>query len=110
MIAALSIIGGSMIARGVEPTSRVSDADAYDLGRKVLAIQGALANPVVPEAIDAVKALGQDSRYYVMVRGWLSMQLSADQSIASARGDDVPGHIRERIEFLERAIRAIDLE
>ena len=70
----------------------------------------ALNDPAAPDAIDAVKALGLDTRYYVMVRGWLSMQLAGDRGIANAHRDSMPPHIRERIDFLERAIRAIDLE
>lgn len=60
--------------------------------------------------MEAVIDLGLDSRYYVMVRGWLSMQLAGDRSIANAQGASVSSKVRARIAFLEKAIRAIDLE
>ena len=107
---ALTIIASASPAMGAEQASERCDADASALGRKVLAVQAALAGPTAPGAADAIKALGLDSRYYVMVRGWLSMQLAGDRSIANARGDATPRHIQERIDFLEQAIRAIDLE
>ncbi len=87
-----------------------SDERARDLGRKVIAIQNAIADPASGGALEAVTELGQDSRYYVMVRGWLSLQLEGDLSIANAQGQSVSSKIEERIAFLKRAIRAIDLE
>ncbi|MCF7734122.1 MAG: hypothetical protein K9N23_20730 [Akkermansiaceae bacterium] len=95
-----------------QPAPKLPDADqeALDLGRKVLAVKRAIANPGAPAAMPSVTNLGHDSRYYVMVRGWLKQQLSADQSIADARGKDTPKKIRDRISFLTKAIRAIDLE
>ena len=42
--------------------------------------------------------------------GWLSQQLRGDLSIRDASAERTPDLIEERIEFLERAIRAIDLE
>ncbi len=106
---ALAIIASASPA-GAEQASERCDADASALGRKVLAVQAAIAEPTAPGAADAIKVLGLDSRYYVMVRGWLSMQLAGDRSIANARGDATPQHIQVRIHFLEQAIRAIDLE
>ena len=87
-----------------------SDDEALRLGRQVLAVRAALDEPAVPGAMQAVMDLGLDSRYYVMVRGWLSMQLAGDRSIADASKSKVSPKIERRIEFLEQAIRAIDLE
>jgi hypothetical protein len=86
------------------------DPAALELGRKVLAVQRALEQPQAPESLEAVKALGLDSRYHVMVRGWLSQQLRNDQSIRDASKERTPQKIRDRIAFVEKAIRAIDLE
>ena len=86
------------------------DQAALELGHKVLAIQNALEHPQEAESLEAVKALGTDSRYYVMVRGWLNEQLRADQSIRDASKDRTPQKIKDRIAFVEKAIRAIDLE
>ncbi len=81
-----------------------------DLGRKVLAVMEAIQDPEGPNAMRAVTELGRDQRYYVMVRGWLSYQLEGDKSILAASGEQAPHEVRERIHFLKKAIRAIDLE
>lgn len=87
-----------------------ADREALELGRRVLAVQAALADPEAPDALAAISALGLDSRHYTMVRGWLMQQLLGDLSIAEANPGDIPPRIEQRIEFLQRAIRAIDLE
>ena len=96
---------------GVEPVdpSR-ADEHALWLGQRVLAIAAAMRNPDAPGAMEAVPELGLDSRYYVMVRGWLAEQLRGDMSILQARNGDVSPQIAARIAFLDKAIRAIDLE
>jgi len=86
------------------------DQIALDLGRKVLAVKVAIQNPNATDAMQAITELGHDQRYYIMLRGWLSMQLRADQSIAEANQQDVSESILERIGFIKSAIRRIDLE
>jgi hypothetical protein len=86
------------------------DPDAAQLGRRVLAVEVALGNPSAPGSLQAVRDLGLDSRYYVLVRGWLAMQLEGDRSIVAAKPDAAGAEIKRRIEFIERALRAIDLE
>jgi hypothetical protein len=60
--------------------------------------------------MESVLALGLDARYYVLVRGWLAMQLAGDLSIVDARNGEVSRQLAARIAFLQQAIRAIDLE
>jgi len=86
------------------------DQAALELGRKVLAVSQALQTPGEANAMQAVTDLGHDQRYYVMVRGWLACQLEGDRSILAAAGEQTPQEVRDRISFLEKAIRAIDLE
>ena len=85
-------------------------ANYDELGSQVQAVYAALANPQSPESMKSIVTLGRDSRYYTMVRGWLTMQLEGDQSILAASGGDANPEIEARVEFLEQAIRAIDLE
>lgn len=87
-----------------------ADEHALWLGHRVLAIAAAIRNPDAPGAMKAVLDLGLDARYYVMVRGWLAMQLRGDMSILQALNGDMSPQIAARIEFLQKAIRAIDLE
>ncbi len=86
------------------------DQTALELGRRVSAVAAALKDPRKPGAMQAVVELGLDQRYYGLVRGWLSQQLRGDLSIRDASGERTPDLVGKRIEFLERAIRAIDLE
>lgn len=86
------------------------EEEALRLGRKVLAVRAAIQDPEGPNAMEAIMDLGTDSRYYVLVRGWLAMQLQGDMSIIDANQDEMRPEIRARIEFIQRAIRAIDLE
>jgi len=93
------------------PATLTAEArEALELGRKVLAVRQAIANPQTPGAMESVTALGLDSRYYAMVRGWLTQQLAGDQSILDASGENTPKAVKDRIAFLHKAIRAIDLE
>lgn len=88
----------------------IDDQLALDLGRRIMGATAALENPQAPAAMEAILSLGRDSRYHTMMRGWLTQLLVGDLSIAEASGDQVPPKIQERIDFLQRAIRAIDLE
>jgi hypothetical protein len=97
-------------AGGPDPVSSHSDAEALELGHRVLAVQDALRNPGAPGSMDAVLALGHDSRHYVMVRGWLVQRLQGARSILQASRVTPRPDLEEQIAFLEKAIRAIDLE
>jgi hypothetical protein len=46
----------------------------------------------------------------MMIRGWLTYQLQGDMSILQANRAQTRNEIKERIVFLKKAIRAIDLE
>ena len=94
----------------ISTASELTDADAMELGYKVSAINAALQNPVTPGAMQTITELGHDQRYYVMVRGWLMYQLQGDMSILQASQGQEQENIRARIDFIQRAIRAIDLE
>ena len=99
-----------LLAGADTPTPQATDREALALGRRVLAVQAALDNPTAPGSLAAIRALGLDSRHYTMVRGWLMQQLLGDLGILEADPENAPPAVRKRIAFLQRAIRAIDLE
>jgi len=110
-LSAFVVAGFFMASRGLDATESTGpDDDVTRLGMRVLAVRAALDNPGAPGAMQAVLDLGLDSRYYVMVRGWLSLQLQGDLSIVAASQGEIRPDLERRIEFLEQAIRAIDLE
>ena len=86
----------------------MTDVEAMELGYKVAAVKVAIQEPDAPGAMHAITSLGHDQRYYVMVRGWLTYQLQGDRSLFEASPDQT--EVRARVDFLQRAIRAIDLE
>mmetsp|Transcript_5113 Transcript_5113/g.9393 ORF Transcript_5113/g.9393 Transcript_5113/m.9393 type:complete len:119 (+) Transcript_5113:59-415(+) len=86
------------------------DSKALLVGKQILAISAILEDPNTPNALNTVVELGTDSRYYVLCRGWLNEMLRLDQSILDARSDDPSPKISSRVDFLKKAIRAIDLE
>jgi hypothetical protein len=95
----------------LEPVDHIAtDEHALWLGQRILAIAAAIQSPDRPGAMDSVLALGLDSRYYMLVRGWLAMQLAGDLNIMDARNGDVSPQLAARVAFLQKAIRAIDLE
>ena len=90
--------------------TEMEDQAALELGYRVQAVREAIQHPEAPRALEAITDLGRDQRYYVMVRGWLAYQRQGDRSIVAASRGQAPKHIHARIRFLDRAIRAIDLE
>ena len=94
----------------ISTASELTDAEAIELGYRVSAINEALQNPGAPGTLQVITDLGHDQRYYVMVRGWLMYQLQGDMSILQASQGQVPDAIRVRIDLIQQAIRAIDLE
>lgn len=109
------LLAGLLAAQGVAAgqlygSTDMQDRDAMLLGRRVQAVREAIQNPESPRALEAIIDLGHDQRYYVMVRGWLAYQLQGDMSIVDASRGQAPEHVSTRIRFLNRAIRALDLE
>jgi hypothetical protein len=112
-----AIIFPSPEARGAATDSTLAGAEASRkseqcrIGALVETIQAALMNPEAPDSLSTVTRYGTDSRYYVMIRGWLVAELTGTQSQLSAiRDATVDQRLRNKVEFLKRAIRGIDLE
>ncbi len=109
----ISVLFAALAVSAFQPACAASVSDdqmALELGRKVLAVRHAIQNPGESNSMQAIADLGRDQRFYVMVRGWLSYQLEGDLSIVNAAKEHTPNTVTERIEFLNEAIRAIDLE
>ena len=84
------------------------DIESLKLGQQIKAALQAIKHPKDPSSIHKITVLGWDQRYYLMIRGWLVLQLQADQSIYT--GSQEQAHLADRIEFVKKAIRTIDLE
>jgi len=100
----------ALLCSTISNAAELTDADAMELGYKIAAVNEALQNPGAPGALQAIMNLGHDQRYYVMVRGWLMYQLQGDMSILQSTQLQQQPAISARVEFIQQAIRALDLE
>jgi len=99
------------VSKEAEPLS-----EEYQIGVMVKALSRAIASADEPDSLHIITQYGTDSRYYVMIRGWLVQELSGVQSqLDATRGHKTEDHsakekLTERVGFLTQAIRRIDLE
>ncbi len=64
-----------------------------------------------PASRDRLIQLGQDTRFYPVMRGWLQLELSGIRSQAAAAPNESISDVRQqRIQWMEQVIRGIDLE
>jgi hypothetical protein len=91
-----------------------ADQRALEVGKKVLAVQAALQSPCETSAMDAIKDLGHDSRYYVLTRGWIHQHLRMAESYRDTQKyretEEYQKQVDKRIQCLQKMIRALDLE
>lgn len=86
-------------------------SEEYLIGEMVKSIQLALLHPEAETSLVTLIEYGQDSRYYTMIRGWVSLELSGVVSqYESAHNESARERHARKIEVLEKVIRAIDLE
>lgn len=93
--------------RGVNRENR-----AYQIGVMVNEIDSLLYNYTDPKAFEKIAEYGTDSRYYVMIRGWLVQELAGTESLIESTEGREPLHSQhvEKAVFLKKLIRRIDLE
>lgn len=84
-------------------------SEEYQLGVMVKAITISIATPQDPVSFEKITRYGMDSRYYVMIRGWLVQELRGVESQIGSIGIASPELI-EKGTFLRKTIRRIDLE
>jgi len=95
----------------VQPLASVEELEAYQIGLMVKAIQKGLNNPEDSQSLETIIEYGRDSRYYIMIRGWLLLELGGVESqYESTKGNLIQHKHKVRMDFLRKAIRAIDLE
>ena len=86
-------------------------SEEYNIGIMVKSIQSAIDHPEQHDSLTTIFEYGGDSRYYVMIRGWLMQELASAKSQQSAVKDTAAKEkISRKVQFLQQAIRGIDLE
>lgn len=83
----------------------------HRIGVMVLEIQAALKAPNDKKSLETIARYGTDTRYYVMIRGWLVQLLNgAESQLNATRDPDLKKKHQTKVTFLRKAIRRIDLE
>ncbi len=86
-------------------------SEEHRIGEMVIAVSAAIDAPMQSESLDTIARYGTDSRYYVMIRGWLSQTLSGVQSqLDASQGRSDKAILQQKSDFLQASIRRIDLE
>lgn len=81
------------------------------MGRMIQQLQLAINTPTDKHSLHIIYQYGTDSRYYVMVRGWLIQSLNGIESQLSVQQSEATkAQLRLHAQALKSAIRSIDLE
>lgn len=81
------------------------------IGEMIQQLQVAINSPTDDNALQTISKFGTDSRYYLMVRGWLVQKLSGVQSQLAVQNSESKQEVLvAEVNALKQAIRAIDLE
>ncbi|MDR8522219.1 hypothetical protein [Shewanella fidelis] len=85
--------------------------EEHTIGVMIKALDSAIKQPS-SESLNIIQQYGTDSRYYVMIRGWLVQELQGVNSqLAAYRSEDeTKARLQAKHDFLSQAIRRIDLE
>ncbi|GIU23558.1 hypothetical protein L2719_05260 [Shewanella schlegeliana] len=94
-----------------------TQSDEYAIGVMVKSLDNAIKHPS-NASLATIAEYGTDSRYYVMIRGWLVQELQGVKSQLAAYNSHVQdksydanrARLQQKVDFLQHAIRRIDLE
>lgn len=102
---------GNQQAQNATESATQSTAESIRVGEMVAAVGYAIKHPQKADSLAVITAAGTDSRHYVMIRGWLVQELSGVESQLQAHRDiEAKAKFQDKVDFLRRAIRRIDLE
>ena len=109
----IGLYSAASMADDVSESCSGVQADAI-LGQKVEDLRGAFNDPLQENFLERLQKLGNDSRYYVMVRGWLVQHIEMTQSYQSTRRYQDSAEYRQRIDAIlqryKKGLRLLDLE
>lgn len=81
------------------------------IGAMVQSIDTAIDAPQDPKSLMTLARYGTDTRYYVMIRGWLVQELgNVESQLEANRDPQLKARFQRKADFLRTAIRRIDLE
>jgi len=101
----------SAAPRSLKTVDDYKNSEEFQIGVMVKRIQAALKAPERPASLKTIVKYGHDSRYYVMIRGWLAEELRAVESqLPGTRDAKRKQRFLAKQKLLKAAIRRIDLE
>ncbi len=108
---ALLLFSCSLSSAALADSDLASYQQEHQIGVMVNAIDKAISD-AQPDSLELIYQYGTDSRYYVMIRGWLVQELAGVQSQLDAykQQDERRQKLEHQVNFLKQAIRRIDLE
>ena len=81
------------------------------IGQMVQHLDVVINSPTDKDALQTIVKFGTDSRYYLMIRGWLVQKLNGIESRLQAQQSQAKkAALSAEVDALKEAIRAIDLE
>ena len=109
-ITSTALVLAALLAIPVMATES-AQSEEYAIGVMVKALDDAIQHPS-DQSLSTITNYGTDSRYYVMIRGWLVQERQGAQSQLSAyrKDDNHRAKLQQKVDFLQQAIRRIDLE
>ena len=114
LVLLLSILLVPALLAGPKALKTVDDyrnSEEFQIGKMIKQIQVALNAPERPGSLKTIVKYGQDTRYYVMIRGWLSEELrNIESQIPGVRDPKRKQKFLAKQKLLKSAIRGIDLE
>ncbi|MEZ9819789.1 hypothetical protein AB4238_04050 [Shewanella sp. 10N.286.45.A1] len=108
---ALLLLSNLLSGSALADNDLANNQQEYQIGVMVNAIDKAITD-ARPDSLELIYQYGTDSRYYVMIRGWLIQELTGVQSQLDAhrQQDERRQQLEHKVNFLKQAIRRIDLE
>lgn len=108
---ALLLLSNLLSGSALADNDLANNQQEYQIGVMVNAIDKAITD-ARPDSLELIYQYGTDSRYYVMIRGWLIQELTGVQSQLDAHRpqDERRQQLEHKVNFLKQAIRRIDLE
>lgn len=108
---ALLLLSNLLSGSALADNDLANNQQEYQIGVMVNAIDKAITD-ARPDSLELIYQYGTDSRYYVMIRGWLIQELTGVQSQLDAhrQQDEHRQQLEHKVNFLKQAIRRIDLE
>jgi len=108
---ALLIIGIFKVSDSSVETVDLKTQQQIQLGQMVEQLQQAIKTPENEKSLNIIQHYGTDTRYYLMVRGWLVQVSSGVESQLSVQqAQPQKQALQIRYDALQKAIRLIDLE